>query len=89
MINAKLVIVSIMVTGLAFSTNVSAGKPVGIVKGMMDVTVQHGGKSMKIIRNQDNSHTVNPAFAKTSRPCPPFCIQPAVLAPGVETIAEQ
>ena len=89
MINAKLVIASIMVTGLAFSANVSAGKPVGIAKGMMDVTVQHGGKSMKIMRNQDNKNTVNPAFAKTSRPCPPFCIQPAVLAPGVETIAER
>ena len=32
---------------------------------------------------------VKPAFAKTSRPCPPFCIQPAILAPGVETIAER
>ena len=89
MINAKLVIASIIVTGLAFSTNVSAGKPVGIAEGMMDVTVQHDGKSVKIMRNQDNNHTVKPAFAKTSRPCPPFCIQPAVLAPGVETIAER
>ena len=33
-------------------------------------------------------NTVNPAFAKTSRKCPPFCIQPSALAPGVETIAE-
>ena len=89
MINVKLVITSIMVTGLAFSANVSASKPVGIVKDMMDVTVQHDGKNIKIMRNQDNNHTVNPAFAKTSRPCPPFCIQPAVLAPGVETIAER
>jgi len=89
MINAKLIITSIIVAGLAFSASVSAGKPVGIAKGMMDVTVQHHGKSMKIMRNQDNNHTVNPAFAKTSRPCPPFCIQPAVLAPGVETIAER
>jgi rhodanese-related sulfurtransferase len=89
MIKAKLVIASIMVAGLAFSANVSAGKPVGITKGMMDVTVQHDGKSMKIMRNQDNKNTVNPAFAKTSRACPPFCIQPAVLAPGVETIAER
>ena len=88
MINAKLIITSIMITGLAFSTSVSAGKPVGIAKGMMDVTVQHNGKNMKIMRNQDNKNTVNPAFAKTTRPCPPFCIQPAVLAPGVETIAE-
>ena len=43
----------------------------------------------KIMRNQDNAATVNPAFAKTSRPCPPFCIQPMQLRPGIETIGEQ
>ena len=37
---------------------------------------------------QNQKNTVNPAFAKTSRKCPPFCIQPSTLAPGVETIAE-
>lgn len=46
------------------------------------------GKKIIIQRNQDTKNTINPAFAKTSRPCPPFCIQPAVLAPGVETIGE-
>jgi len=41
-----------------------------------------------IKRNPDNKNKVNPSFAKTSRPCPPFCIQPSTLAPGVETIGE-
>jgi rhodanese-related sulfurtransferase len=41
------------------------------------------------MRNQNNSNTVNPAFAKTSRPCPPFCVQPMQLRPGIETIGEQ
>ena len=68
---------------------VSANKPVGIWGDQMEVTVIHNGTSTDITRNQDNKNTVNPAFAKTSRPCPPFCIQPAVLAPGVETIAER
>ena len=68
---------------------VSANKPVGIWGDQMEVTVTHNGTSTDITRNQDNKNTVNPAFAKTSRPCPPFCIQPAVLAPGVETIAER
>ena len=40
------------------------------------------------MRNQNQSNTVNPDFAKTSRKCPPFCIQPSELAPGVKTIAE-
>jgi rhodanese-related sulfurtransferase len=56
---------------------------------MMDATVMHGGKSVMIMRDQNNKAVVNPAFAKTSRPCPPFCIQPIVLAPGVETLGER
>jgi len=89
MMKAK-ILVAAFAASLVLSANVSAaGKPVGITKGMMDVTIKHNGKNVKITRNQDNKNTVNPAFAKTSRPCPPFCIQPAILAPGVETIAER
>jgi len=43
-----------------------AGKPVGIVKGVLEIA--------GISRNADNKNTIDPAFAKTSRPCPPFCI---------------
>ena len=84
-------IVTAFAASLVFSANVCAGdnKPVAIVKDMMDVTVKHNGADVKITRNQDNKNTVNPDFAKTSRPCPPFCIQPAILAPGIETIAER
>jgi rhodanese-related sulfurtransferase len=81
-------LIAAFAASLAFSANVTAGKPVGITNNMMDVTVKHNGKDTKISRNQDNKNTVKDAFAKTSRPCPPFCIQPSVLAPGVETIAE-
>ena len=44
------------------------GKPVGITAGVMEVA--------GISRNQDGANTIHPAFSKTSRPCPPFCIQP-------------
>jgi rhodanese-related sulfurtransferase len=73
----------------AFAPAMAADKPVGITPDMMDATVKHGDKSVKIMRNQNNSAEVVPAFAKTSRPCPPFCIQPIVLAPGVETLGER
>lgn len=66
----------------------AADKPVKITGSMDKLSFTHNGKSHTIKRNPSNSNTVNPAFAKTSRPCPPFCIQPAVLAPGVDTIAE-
>ncbi|MFT5664758.1 MAG: rhodanese-related sulfurtransferase, partial [Gammaproteobacteria bacterium] len=51
-------------------------------------SVRHGDKQVVIMRTQDSNNTITPAFAKTSRRCPPFCIQPMSLAPGVETIAE-
>jgi rhodanese-related sulfurtransferase len=73
--------------GLAF-TGAASAAAVNITPNLESITVKHGGKMVKIMRNQDQKNTVNPAFAKTSRKCPPFCIQPAVLAPGVETIGE-
>ena len=82
---------TIAATILAASTSFSAvaeNKPVGITADLMSVTITHNGAPVEITRNQDNSNKVIDAFAKTSRPCPPFCIQPMVLAPGVETLGE-
>ncbi|HBC56891.1 MAG TPA: sulfurtransferase [Gammaproteobacteria bacterium] len=50
--------------------------------------VLHKNKKVTIQRNQDSRNQVNPTYAKTSRNCPPFCIQPATIAPHVDTIAE-
>jgi rhodanese-related sulfurtransferase len=61
---------------------------VNISSDIESVTVRHGEKEVNVIRNQNQKNTVNPAFAKTSRKCPPFCIQPSRLHVGVETIAE-
>ena len=73
---------------LSFSPGMAADLKVKITPDIASVTVKHNGKDVTIQREQKKDATVIPAFAKTSRPCPPFCIQPAVLAPGVETIAE-
>ena len=89
MMNTKLIVAGLLAAGLTLSMNASAeDKPVGITPKMKEAEVMHDGKKVKITRNQNNKNTVNPAFAKTSRPCPPFCIQPSTLAPGVETIGE-
>ncbi|MDH3450675.1 MAG: rhodanese-like domain-containing protein [Gammaproteobacteria bacterium] len=61
---------------------------VNITPEIESVTVRHGEAQVNVMRNQNQKNTVNPAFAITSRKCPPFCIQPSTLAPGVETIAE-
>ncbi len=52
------------------------------------VDVKHKGEIVRIQRKQSSENTINPIFAKTSRSCPPFCIQPGKLAEGVETIGE-
>jgi rhodanese-related sulfurtransferase len=62
--------------------------PVRITRDLPSLDVMHDGKMVTIMRNQDQEHTVKPLYAKTSRKCPPFCIQPAKLAPGVDTIGE-
>jgi rhodanese-related sulfurtransferase len=61
---------------------------VRITRDLPFLDVMHDGKMVTIMRNQDEKHTVNPSYAMTSRKCPPFCIQPAKLAPGIETIGE-
>ena len=72
---------------IAVSCAVGAGE-VNITPDIASVEVVHNGKKTVIMRNQDQNNTVAKAFAKTSRKCPPFCIQPSSLAPGVETIGE-
>jgi rhodanese-related sulfurtransferase len=76
---------------LCISQHVAAGgEPmrVKISPGLESVVVRHGEKLVTVARNQDPEATINPVYAKTSRDCPPYCIQPIVLAPGVETIGE-
>ena len=81
-----------VVASVGFATlSVSAiaeNKPVGITQDIMSVEVQHRGIAVDIVRNQDNAARVKDDYAKTSRPCPPFCIQPMKFAPGIETLGE-
>jgi rhodanese-related sulfurtransferase len=61
---------------------------VRITEDLEYLDVTHQGKTVRIMRNQDPENTVNPAYARTSRNCPPFCVQPIQIAEGVETIGE-
>ncbi len=73
-----------------FGSSVSAGDDisVGISHDIKKVEFTHDGKKLTIMRNQEPLNTIDPNFALTSRDCPPFCIQPMVVALGVDTIAE-
>ncbi len=82
------ILLSALLAASLASPAMAENKPVGITPDLMSVTVTHNGQPVDIMRNQDNKNTVIPAFAKTSRPCPPFCIQPMNLAEGVQTLGE-
>lgn len=73
-----------MVSGNALAADLA----VGITRSMAKFEGTVNGKPVTIMRDQNQSNTVTPAFSKTSRKCPPFCIQPASLGSGVETIGE-
>lgn len=61
---------------------------VGITPEMPSLTIQTDAGPVTIQRNQDTDARVADKWTKTSRPCPMFCIQPLVPAPGVTPVAE-
>ena len=62
--------------------------PVKISEDIGRIDVDHAGTRMHIQREQDPHTQIAPNFQRTSRRCPPFCIQPMHLPNGVETIGE-
>ena len=84
----KSLLLSTALLCLASTAVNAAGLKVKITPDLASVDVMHNGKKVTIMRNQNNKNVVNPAFAKTSRNCPPFCVRPMKLAPGVETLGE-
>lgn len=87
----KLLALTLLSTSALLFSNASLADerdPVGITPDIKNVTIKIDGKDVLVQRNQDNDNTVKAAFAKTSRACPPFCIQPMSLGNGVETIGE-
>ncbi len=79
----------ILATAVAVSFGVQAKEvAVKITKDKSYSTVHDGGELIKISRIQDTSHVIDGSFAKTSRPCPPFCINPISIDERVKTVAE-
>ncbi|MFM1891279.1 MAG: hypothetical protein RLZ44_356 [Pseudomonadota bacterium] len=79
---------ALAMAAMVATTSRAENLAVGITPELQKFEGTINGQPITIVRNQDQSAVVNPAFAKTSRKCPPFCIQPQSLGQGVETIAE-
>lgn len=77
------------ICSLIFTTQSNADEQkVNLTESTAFVEVDHQGTNVQIRRIQDTQNKLVDDFAKTSRPCPPFCIHPISAAPGVETIGE-
>ena len=75
-----LAIASVFSSAYALDVNLTS------TKEWVDVT--HKNKLIRVQRIQDQEHILTGAFSKTSRKCPPFCIQPVSPAEGVVTVGE-
>lgn len=65
-----------------------AEDPVKITQDLSHVDIEFDGEKFRIERNQDTNHKLTNSFAKTSRPCPPFCINPISISDDVNTVGE-
>jgi rhodanese-related sulfurtransferase len=61
---------------------------VGLTPDLGSVTVETRSGPVEIRRAQDPENQLEGDWARTSRPCPEFCIQPHQPAEGVSTIGE-
>ena len=73
----KLLILSLL-TSLLLSEEVTKVK---ITKDIPYLYTYDSGKKIKIQRIQDSNNKLTDDYTKTSRPCPPFCIQPTKIDP--------
>ena len=85
---SRLLISSIIAIGITPSASYADKLKVNITKTLPSIEVMHKGKKITIQRNQNTKNKVSRHYEKTSRPCPPFCINPIKLAPGVDTLGE-
>ncbi|MDH5327502.1 MAG: rhodanese-like domain-containing protein [Gammaproteobacteria bacterium] len=73
---------------LAIPGLASANMDVKIAPDIEAVELKAGDQNIRIERIQDTENLLTGGFSKTSRKCPPFCIQPINVAPGVKTVGE-
>lgn len=87
MIIKQLLASAALAAGLALAGSVSAADN-RISAEVESVDVIHNGKIVTISRAGDKDHKIPEWYQKSSRHCPPFCVQPMSVSPGVETIGE-
>jgi len=61
---------------------------VNITKDIPYIETMEEGQKIWVMRIQDPAYKLTDDYTKTSRSCPPFCIQPTHVAPNIQNISE-
>ncbi|MDA5093604.1 rhodanese-like domain-containing protein [Aliiroseovarius sp. KMU-50] len=77
-----------LATALVLATAPATAGEVNIQRDLPSVTVPAGEGNVVIERIQDTGNQIVGEWARTSRNCPNFCVQPMIPAPGVTPIGE-
>ncbi len=65
-----------------------SAREVNIAEGLPYVDIEVEGASVRIERIQDQQHKLSNSYTRTSRPTPPFFVQPYQPIKGIETVSE-
>ena len=84
--------VAILAIGILFSLSAVHAKgedyKVNIQQNLPYIDVDVMGQPVRVDRIQDLNHKLTNSYAKTSRPCPPFCVVPFEPIKGIKTYGE-
>lgn len=86
-LNMPMRIIEVALMGVLWVTGAQAGD-VRISADIPYVEFTVSGETIKVERIQNEENVLTGGYTKTSRKCPPFCVQPMHVAPGVTTVGE-
>ncbi|MGH1330401.1 MAG: rhodanese-like domain-containing protein [Paracoccaceae bacterium] len=78
---------ALFIVGFSFATQATA-QDVNITQDLSTRSIDIAGQTITISRVQDKENMLTGEFARTSRACPPYCIEPLQVANGVQTLGE-
>lgn len=81
-------ITMLMALSSSNALSANAAHEVNITKETAYVDIMYQGKKVRVERNQDQENVLTGGYAKTSRKCPPFCINPIEINDQVKTVGE-
>jgi len=84
----KLFILSLLIGLVLAQTPKNDNYLVGITAKLSHIITSDSGQKVKIERIQDVENVLTDDFTKTSRECPPFCIQPTKIDERIKNIGE-